>query len=83
VTAADLPAFDYIIAMDRKNLEALRSLAAHGATGHIRLLTAFVAGANDPDVPDPWYTGNFEAVYDLVDAGCRRLLAQIRTEHGL
>jgi protein-tyrosine phosphatase len=35
------------------------------------------------DVPDPYYSGNFEEVYRLVEAGCRGLLAHIRREHGL
>ncbi len=35
------------------------------------------------DVPDPYYTGNFEEVYALVDAGCRRLLQHIKREENL
>lgn len=33
-----------------------------------------------PDVPDPWYTGNFQEVYNLFDAGCRGLLARTQSE---
>jgi protein-tyrosine phosphatase len=39
--------------------------------------------ANTLDVPDPYYTGNFEVVYRLVEAGCTGLLAHIRHERGI
>lgn len=35
------------------------------------------------DVPDPYYTGNFEEVFALVRAGCERLLADARKEFAL
>lgn len=35
------------------------------------------------EVPDPYYHGRFEDVYDLVTAGCSALLAHIRSVHGL
>lgn len=34
-------------------------------------------------MPDPYFTGGFEEVYDLVQRGCRALLEQIRAEHAL
>ncbi len=30
------------------------------------------------DVPDPYFTGNFEEVYDLVKDGCEELLKLIK-----
>ena len=35
------------------------------------------------DVPDPYYTGRFDEVYELVDVATDRLLAEIRLEHNL
>jgi len=35
------------------------------------------------EVPDPYFTGNFEEVYDLVDAAADGLLAAIRADHRL
>ena len=35
------------------------------------------------NVPDPYYTGNFEHVYQLVQEGCANLLATIRQHEGL
>jgi protein-tyrosine phosphatase len=35
------------------------------------------------DVPDPYFDGRFEAVYRLVEAGCRGLLARVRADQRL
>ncbi|MGO4376548.1 hypothetical protein AB4Z21_38495, partial [Paenibacillus sp. MCAF20] len=35
------------------------------------------------DVPDPYYSGNFDYVYELVEAGCRQLLTKIKTDLSL
>ena len=35
------------------------------------------------DVPDPYYTGNFEWVYELVECSCIHLLDHIKTKEGL
>ncbi|WP_412850206.1 hypothetical protein [Brevibacillus invocatus] len=38
----------------------------------------FAPQAAERNVEDPYYTGRFEYVYDLVEAGCRGLLEQIK-----
>lgn len=32
------------------------------------------------DVPDPYYTDNFDEVYELVESGCKRLLDKVKSE---
>ena len=73
--------FDYIIAMDNKNIADLKSLGKTG--GYIGRLSDFVPDGGWTDVPDPYYTGNFQEVYDLVTEGCAKLLAFIRNEQGI
>ena len=68
--------FDYVVAMDRDNL---RDLGGRG----VLLLDFADPPVGTRDVPDPYYGGGFEEVYDLVDAGCRGLLAHIVEEQGL
>jgi protein-tyrosine phosphatase len=34
-------------------------------------------------VPDPYYNGRFDEVYDLVERGCRGLLQRIVAEQGI
>jgi len=83
VKKQDLAHFDYIIAMDASNEENLRRFASENEAGKIRRLLDFLPESDLRDVPDPYYTGNFEEVYDLVEKGCRRLLEYIRERENL
>ena len=67
--------------MDNKNIADLKSLGKTG--GYIGRLSDFVPDGGWTDVPDPYYTGNFQEVYDLVTEGCAKLLAFIRKEQGI
>lgn len=83
VTVADLEAFDLIVAMDRANLAELRVLAQQtGGEEAVRAeLSLLLDHADDPDVdevPDPYYVGGYDRVYDLVEAGCIGLLVRVR-----
>jgi protein-tyrosine phosphatase len=86
-TAGDFDAFDYVIAMDRRNLRDLERLmgGGRGPARKLHLLRSFDPRAGDPDVPDPYYGGDngFADVFDICEAGCRGLLAHLRKEHGL
>lgn len=70
----------YLIAMDRNNLNDLRR--RYGPHARMYRLLDFASKADVSDVPDPYYNGNFEYVYQLVLDGCRGLLATIRAEEG-
>ena len=79
----DFDRFDYVVAMDRSNRENLRRLA--GSTERtVHLFRDF-----DPDsekgseVPDPYYSGGFDAVYDICEAAARGFLDELRDTHGL
>ncbi len=84
VDAQDLEDFDLVLAMDRANLRELRQLAGdRPARARLRLLREFdpaSAGAGELEVPDAYYgaPGGFAEVFDLVQAACAGLLAQIR-----
>jgi protein-tyrosine phosphatase len=80
----DLEKSDYLIAMDRHNLADVEYMAGIGRlNGQLHMLLEFADNARVQDVPDPYYTGDFERTYRLVEAGCRGLLAHIREEHGV
>ena len=83
VVKEDVTDFDYIIAMDAQNLGNLRSMAGYKQTGYIGRLLDFVDNSLVEDVPDPYFTGNFEEVFELVTSGCNGLLEVIRTEKNL
>jgi protein-tyrosine phosphatase len=81
---ADFDAFDYVVAMDRKNLSHLRGLAPNAAAAaKLSLLRSFDATAKAQDVPDPYFENNFDEVFEICRAGCAGLLAQIRRERAL
>ncbi len=50
---------------------------------HLHLLLDFSGNSHIREVPDPYYSGNFEEIYRLVKEGCQGLLDHIRGEHGI
>lgn len=81
VNRDDFEAFDYIVAMDGSNVANLKKLGA--PVDRIYRLLELVPERKESDVPDPYYTGNFDEVYAMIDEGCMRLLAYIREREGL
>lgn len=71
----------YFIAMDAENAEVLRD--RFGDLPHVHRLLDFATHTPVHDVPDPYYTDNFDYVYRLVEDGCRGLLAAIRADEGV
>ncbi|MEY4577161.1 MAG: hypothetical protein RL701_1864 [Pseudomonadota bacterium] len=81
---ADFSAFDYIVAMDRRNLLHLQRLAhSPQDLAKLTLLRSYDATADAPDVPDPYFEDNFDKVFEICRAGCAGLLEQIVRERGL
>lgn len=75
--------FDLIVAMDRSNEKNIRARLKPGSAAEVVRFMSLLPDKNGDDVPDPYYTGNFEEVYELVSAGCERLLAKVRQEQRL
>lgn len=82
LSRADMEHYDYILAMDQENLDDMHLLGVP-ARGEMRRLLEFAPPGSPLDVPDPYYTGGFDKVYDLVTAGCQGLLDHIRHNNGL
>ena len=86
VAVADFGRADLLVAMDRANRDALLALApGPRERAKVRLLRSFdpdAVRAGELDVPDPYYggPGGFERVLDVVTAGCRGLLAELRAD---
>lgn len=76
VTARDFDRFDLILAMDRQNHADLNAIAPREGGAELRLFLSGVSGA-PKDVPDPYYTGGFDKVIDLAEAGCDALLDRL------
>lgn len=76
VSGADFTRYDYIVAMDDANVANLRELAGAQKVNIIKLLD-LVNEINLSEVPDPYFTGDFDETYELVTAGCEKLLEHI------
>lgn len=81
IESKDLEEFDYIIAMDSDNRANIEKLKAQYPKASIGILMDYVPHIKIKDVPDPYFTGNFTEVYELVEQGCKGLLAYIKTNH--
>jgi len=81
VSKNDWDDFDYIIAMDDDNMANLDRLR----TSDVKTakLMDFIKDAPEENVPDPYFTGDFNYTYELVTAGCENLLDYIIEEHDL
>ncbi len=72
---ADFAAFDLIIAMDRANQIDIEAMRPQGNGTPVRLFLSF-AQDSTADVPDPYYTRDFDGVLDLIEQASRDLLAR-------
>ena len=78
VTRRDYDAYDLLIIMDRNNYRNLMRIVRDDPEEKIHTLLSYVG--LERDVADPWYTGDFDATYEDVSAGCRALLEDILGE---
>lgn len=81
---ADIEAFDYILAMDRENLDNLTAIAGDRAH-NIRLFMEYSTKFDEREVPDPYYGGanGFERVLDMIEDASEGLLRELRRTHSL
>ncbi|MGB5405295.1 MAG: low molecular weight protein-tyrosine-phosphatase [Thiogranum sp.] len=80
VEAADFARFDYVLAMDRSNLDDLLAICPQQHQDKIKLFLEFTEDLSQREVPDPYYGGNqgFERVLDLIEMGASALLEDVR-----
>ena len=76
MTRRDYDHFDRIIGMDHANIRNIQRIAG-GDPG--RKITLLLDHALRPgqEVADPWYTGDFDAAWSDILAGCEGLLAEL------
>lgn len=85
VSRQDLDNFDYVLAMDNENLSNLRQITAM-PYAEISMFLAdalFDGSVSEVEVPDPYYNGRYEIVFQLANAGSIALLKRIRAERGI
>ena len=76
LTQADYDEYDLLIGMDQANLRNIRRICGGDPEGKIHLLLEY-ADRPGQEVADPWDTGDFEATWQDVLAGCQGLIASL------
>ena len=72
LTKMDYAEYDLLIGMDSANIRNMERIC-HGDPEHkIHRLMEYAGSTRD--VADPWYTGNFEATWQDVVAGCSGII---------
>ena len=77
VHESDFYYYDYIIAMDIDNLEILKSICPEDGSSEINLLLDFDPEIGLQNVPDPYYEGKFEEVFEMIHKACNSLLGNL------
>jgi protein-tyrosine phosphatase len=77
VTPEDYHSANYLVVMDEENVRDMRRY------GPVKRLLEYAPHLGVQDVPDPYYTHNFDLVYQLIQAACQGLLEHIRQKEGL
>jgi len=76
VATDDFTRFDLILAMDAQNLADLEAQRPAHATARLALFLE-VLQDGPRDVPDPYYTRDFDGVLALIDRAARAWVAQL------
>ena len=73
VQPGDFHRFDLILAMDSDNLDEVEGLRPKGSHTPVRLFTDYAPETGADHVPDPYYTRDFDAALDLIEAAAKGL----------
>jgi len=84
VAKEDFERFDWVLAMDRDNLEWLQDMAPEGSRARVGLLLSHAPELGLHEVPDPYYgaPAGFDRVLDLVEHACDGFIATLKRESG-
>ena len=77
VHESDFYYYDHIIAMDTNNLNILKSICPTDSKSQIKLLLDYLPNSGFESVPDPYFEGKFDEVFEIIYAACNSLLANL------
>jgi len=73
----DFAQFDLIIGMDGSNIADIEALRPGGNSTPVHLFLDYAPETGRKEVPDPYYTRDFNEALDLVEAASRGLIVQL------
>ncbi|MCR8642057.1 low molecular weight phosphotyrosine protein phosphatase [Paenibacillus sp. N1-5-1-14] len=84
VVSTDFSKFEYIVAMDDSNVENLKGfVGTEEPRSQVFKMLDFLPEGQAGNVPDPYFTGNFEEVYEMINTSSENLLAHIRADQNI
>lgn len=69
---SDYESYDYIIAMDNRNIANLNRMFHQDPSHKIKRILS------DKEVSDPWYHGDFDLTFQEIEQGCMLLLEEFK-----
>ena len=75
ITPKDYKAFDFIFVMDDRNLKNIKYCVGEDIDNKIFKLLDFCEIGGD--VPDPWYHGNYDIVYNTIYSACEKIIEKL------
>ena len=81
ITRADYEEFDYILVMEQYNIPRLMRIIGEDDQNKVSRLLDFTD--NPKDIEDPWYSGNFEKVFNAITFGCKCFLDYLKQNEGI
>ncbi len=79
MTKEDYREYDYIIAMDHRNVANINRIIGSDSKKKVQRLMDLTPKGGD--IADPWYSGDFEQTYEDIYEGCEALLRSICYKH--
>ncbi|MEL6123203.1 MAG: low molecular weight protein-tyrosine-phosphatase [Bacteroidota bacterium] len=79
IQPSDIQSADLIIVMDASNYQDVGAMCSSDRElAKIKLLLNYVTPGQNRAVPDPYYDGGFDQVYDMIDEATDRLIEELR-----
>ncbi|MBO0440350.1 low molecular weight protein-tyrosine-phosphatase [Candidatus Enterococcus ikei] len=78
ITKKDFEDYDLLVGMDKNVVDDVKQMAPASAMDKIHLFLEFSPEMKDKDVPDPYYTGDFQQTYQLIDEGTDTWLEYVK-----
>ncbi len=77
IATRDFEAFDLIVAMDQENLADIAAVTPPGARTEARLFTDYAPETGVRDVPDAYFTQDYDGALALIETCAAGLVAQL------